>query len=88
MLQKKDTKAKEEAKAKNEQVWFVDKLPNTWQPRHHLGEPMLTEHEHVVKCITGVMKSMHEIVLYKEKELLKEKSPGFPLHVRPRCSLA
>jgi hypothetical protein len=49
---------------------------------------MLTEHEHVVKCITGVMKSMHEIVLYKEKELLKEKSPGFPLHVRPRCSLA
>jgi hypothetical protein len=77
--QKKDAKAKEEAKAKKEPVQCLDKLPDTWRPLHHLGEPMLPEH--VVKKLIRDMRSVHETVLHMEQELLKPKSPGYPLHV-------
>jgi hypothetical protein len=79
LKKKRKRPQKKDAKAKKDPVWLLDKLPNTWRPLHHLSEPMLLEH--VVKKLIGDMRSVHETVLYMEQELLKMKSPGYPLHV-------
>ncbi|KAK1628880.1 hypothetical protein QYE76_003195 [Lolium multiflorum] len=75
---KKDAKDKAAAKSKDK-VPLLDKLPNNWRPLHHLGEPMLPEH--VLKVLTGDMASLHNQVLYLEKQLLKSKDPSYPLFV-------
>ncbi|KAK1660429.1 hypothetical protein QYE76_048588 [Lolium multiflorum] len=74
---KKDAKAKAAAKSKDK-VPLLDKWPNNWRPEHHLGEPMLPEH--VLKVLTPDMRSLHNSVLYVEKQLLNAKDPAFPLY--------
>ena len=44
-----------------------------------MGEPILPPH--VVQNMTGDMRSVHDTVLHVEKELLKMKSPTYPVHV-------
>jgi hypothetical protein len=46
---------------------------------HWLGEPILPPE--VVERMTGDLRSVHDTVLHVEKELLKMRSPSYPVHV-------
>ena len=55
----------------------MDKLPTQWRPFHILGKPMLPPE--VLPLLTPDMRSLHDSVLFIEKELLKSRSPTYPL---------
>ena len=56
----------------------MDKLPTTqWRPTHILGKPMLPPE--VLPILTPDMRSLHDSVLFIENELLKSRSPSYPL---------
>ena len=55
----------------------VDRLPTPWRTMHHLGEPMLPQH--IVSQMTPDLRSLHDIVLFLEQELLKDTNPSYPV---------
>ena len=55
----------------------MDKLPTQWRPIHILGKPMLPPE--VLLILTPDMRTLHDSVLFIENELLKSKSPSYPL---------
>jgi hypothetical protein len=46
---------------------------------HYLGEPMLPSE--ILKDMGGSIKDVHDNIMYLENLLLKERNPGYPVHV-------
>jgi hypothetical protein len=46
---------------------------------HYLGEPMLPSD--ILKDMGGSIKDVHDNIMYLEDQLLREKNPGYPVHV-------
>lgn len=57
----------------------LERLPTDWRNHHVLGQPMV--HPEILKLLTGDMRSLHDSVLHLENDLLKSKTPSYPLHV-------
>jgi hypothetical protein len=57
----------------------LDRLSTPWRKMHFLGEPMLPRE--ILKDMGGSIKDMHDSIMYLEDQLLREKNPGYPVHV-------
>lgn len=59
----------------------LDRLPPAvpWRKVHEIGQPMLPPE--VVAVMGGDMRTIHDGILFKENELLREKHPSYPLYV-------
>ena len=65
--------------APTKQTRALERIPIKWRDIHWLGEPILPPH--VVQNMTGDMRSLHDGVLQLEKDLLRMKSPTYPVFV-------
>jgi hypothetical protein len=57
----------------------LDRLSTPWRKTHYLGEPMLPSD--ILKDMGGSIKDVHDNIMYLEDQLLREKNPGYPIHV-------
>jgi hypothetical protein len=57
----------------------LDRLSTLWRKMYVLGEPMLPSE--ILKDIGASIKDVHDNIMYLEDQLLREKNPGYPLHV-------
>ncbi|KAK1613543.1 hypothetical protein QYE76_019060 [Lolium multiflorum] len=74
---KKGRKRKKSGDVAASKIVVNDKLPTPWRKLHHIGQPMLPAH--VVDKLTPDMRNVHETILMKEKLLLKERNPSYPI---------
>ncbi|KAK1653400.1 hypothetical protein QYE76_071205 [Lolium multiflorum] len=74
---KKGRKRKKSGDVAKSKIVVNDKLPTPWRKLHHIGQPMLPAH--VVDKLTPDMRNVHETILMKEKLLLKERNPSYPI---------
>ncbi|KAK1660709.1 hypothetical protein QYE76_048868 [Lolium multiflorum] len=74
---KKGRKRKKSGDVAASKIVVNDKLPTPWRKLHHLGEPMLPAH--YVNKLTPDMRSVHDAILTKEKLLLKDRNPSYPI---------
>jgi hypothetical protein len=80
---KKERKRKQKGEAASTSMrpvaWVLDRLSTPWRKMHFLGEPVLPSE--ILKDMGGSIKDVHEIIMYLEDQLLREKNPGYPVHV-------
>ncbi|KAK1610161.1 hypothetical protein QYE76_033834 [Lolium multiflorum] len=74
---KKGRKRKKSGDVAKSKIVVNDKLPTPWRKLHHIGQPMLPAH--VVDKLTPDMRNVHDTILMKEKLLLKERNPSYPI---------
>jgi hypothetical protein len=74
---KKTRKQKKPGDVSASKTNVIDKLSALWRTMHHLGQPMLPAL--IVKQLALDLRSMHEDVLMKERLLLKERYPSYPV---------
>ncbi|KAK1696501.1 hypothetical protein QYE76_013198 [Lolium multiflorum] len=74
---KKGRKRKKSGDVAKSKIVVNDKLPTPWRKLHHIGQPMLPAH--VVDKLTPEMRNVHDTILMKEKLLLQERNPSYPI---------
>ncbi|KAK1660477.1 hypothetical protein QYE76_048636 [Lolium multiflorum] len=74
---KKGRKRKKSGDVAKSKIVVNDKLPTPWRKLHHIGQPMLPAH--VVDKLITHMRNVHDTILMKEKLLLKERNPSYPI---------
>jgi hypothetical protein len=57
----------------------LDRLTTPWRKMHYLGEPILPSE--ILKDMGGSIKDVHDSIMYLENQLLKERNPGYTVHV-------
>jgi hypothetical protein len=57
----------------------LNRLSTPWRKMHFLGELMLLSE--ILKDMGGSIKDVHDSIMYLEDQLLREKNPGYPVHV-------
>jgi hypothetical protein len=80
---KKERKQKKKGEAASTSVRpaarVLDRLSTPWGKMHYLGEPMLPSK--ILKDMGDSIKDVHDNIMYLEDQLLREKNPGYPVHV-------
>jgi hypothetical protein len=80
---KKERKRKKKGDAASTSVRpadrVLDRLTTPWRKMHYLGEPMLPSE--ILKDMGDIIKDVHDNIMYLENQLVKERNPGYPVHV-------
>jgi hypothetical protein len=80
---KKERKRKKKGEAASTSVRpaarVLHRLSTPWRKMHFLGEPMLPSE--ILKDMGGSIKDMRDSIMYLEDQLLREKNPGYLIHV-------